>query len=99
MGALLLRVSFSVEQISREFRSYEVQNITPNHTVEQVWEYVRTESPELRRNEFQLDQSGPRHSGQLITASIVQKRVWQAVSFQVIHKRWIRYENVEIWNM
>jgi hypothetical protein len=35
----------------------------------------------------------------LIRAKIKKMRVWQNVAFQVIHKRWIRYENREIWNM
>jgi hypothetical protein len=99
MVALLFKVICNVEHVSGEFRSYDVQNVISNHMAEQVWEYLKTESPELRRDEFQLDQSGPMHSGQRITATSVPKRVWQAVSFQVIHKRRIRYEKVEIWNM
>jgi hypothetical protein len=66
--ALLFRICFRVEQVSGENRDYICQNITPGHTVNQVWEYLQTENPELRK-EFIPDQTGLAHSGQVIVAN------------------------------
>jgi hypothetical protein len=92
MIAMLYKIYFRVEQISGEPRDYIYPNITPRHMVNQVWEYLQGENPELRR-EFILDQTGFTHSGQVITAKIQTMKAWQNQSFPVIHKRWIRYEN------
>jgi hypothetical protein len=85
---LLYKICFRVEQVSGGPRDYVCQNITPGHMVNQVWEYLQGDNPELRK-EFILDQSGYTHSGQVITAKIRMTKVWQHVSFQVFQMRWI----------
>jgi hypothetical protein len=96
--ALLFKVCVRVEQMSGEFREYITPNITPGHTVDQVWQHLSMENPELRK-EFTIEPAGFVHSGQVIIAKIQRKRIWLHAYFQVIPKRWIRYENVEIWNV
>jgi hypothetical protein len=98
MVALLYKVCFRVEQISGEPKEYICQNITPGHTVEAVWGHLIRESPDLR-GEFNINQTGLTHSGQVIVAEIQKTKVWQNVCFQVFQKRWIRYERIEIWNV
>jgi hypothetical protein len=73
MIALLYKICFRVEQVSGEFKDYIFQNITPGHTTHPVWDYLKGENPELRR-EFIPDQTGSTHSGQVITANIQRTR-------------------------
>jgi hypothetical protein len=96
--ALLYKVCFRVEQMSGEFKVYICQYFTPGHMIGTVWEHLQRENPELRK-EFILDQTGPTHSGQVITATIQRIEVWQNVYFQVFQNGWIRYENRDIWNV
>jgi hypothetical protein len=98
MIAGLYRICFRAEQVSGEFKEIICQNITPGHTVETAWAHLQRENPELR-GAFNLDKSGLTHSGLVITAEIQKTRVWQKVYFQVFQKRWIRYEQAEIWNV
>jgi hypothetical protein len=94
----LFKVCVRVEQMTGEFKEYIAPNVTPGHTVEQVWQFLGMENSELRKD-FTIEPAGYVHSARVITAKIQRKRIWQHVYFQVIHRRKIRYENVEIWNM
>jgi hypothetical protein len=97
LWALLFTVDFRVEFMEGRI-VYKSAEITPEHQVQQVWNVLCTENPEIQ-GERTFGFHGKVRPGLTVRAEIRRGRVFQTVTFQLINRRELVYEHREIWNM
>jgi hypothetical protein len=95
---MVFPVDFEVEIPARGTETIRVENMTPEHSVQDAWAQLRIDHPEVFA-EAVFNHRGKVHPGLTMEAGILRKAVIVTVTFQILNKRVITYPSQQIWNI